>query len=158
MIKNTAKELEILGKEKFKEMRSTMSDIEPSLTELEYYCLTKVKEGYSVSYLARNVFNVHVVTLQKSLSSVNYINALHDLNNAQTVVTMQTCLMRLSDIILNSKNEQSVISAIKVMMQITPLITMAELEEALVRNNLEAGEAQELLAKFSINDDEDKEE
>lgn len=149
MVKGSSKELKVLGKEVFFQMRGTVSSIDPKLTELEYYCLCRQKEGYSVSYLARKVFCCHVTTLQKALSSVAYVDALHQVNTAQETVTYQLCMRKLTDIILHSNNDGIVIQAIKTACQLMPLITMSELEEALKVNNLDEEEARELLAKFS---------
>ena len=159
MIKGGSRELQKLGKAEFLRMRNTRSTIDGELTELEYYCLTKMKEWYSVSYLARNVFEIHVVTLQKALTSVAFTTKLNEVNKAVEVISYDLCMKKLTDIILHSTNDAVTISAIKTLCQLMPQITYAELKEAIVSENMTAEEAREVLEKFKREDvEEDGEE
>lgn len=160
MIKNGSRDLKSLGKEQFMKMRATISGVEPELTELEYYCLCRMKEGYSVSYLARNVFNIHVVTLQKALTSIAFTTKLNEVNEAAEVITYQLCMNKLTDIILHSTNDAVVIQAIKTACSLMPQITFSELESVIKENSLTEDEAKELLSKFSNKEgvEDDKEE
>ena len=44
MIKGGSKELNKLGKAEFLRMRNTRGEIDADLTELEFYCLARMKE------------------------------------------------------------------------------------------------------------------
>lgn len=148
MIKGGTRELEVLGKPEFLRMRNTISTVDGDLTELEYYCLTKIKDGYSVSYLARNVFNVHVVTLQKALTSVSFTMKLNEANSAIEVLTYDMCMKKLTDIILHSTNDAITIQAIKTLCQLMPQISYAELESIIKENSMTEDEAREVLSRF----------
>lgn len=154
MIKGGTRELEVLGKSEFLRMRNTISTVDGDLTELEYYCLTKIKDGYSVSYLARNVFNVHVTTLQKALTSVNFTVKLNEANSAIEVLTYDMCMKKLTDIILHSTNDSVTIQAIKTLCQLMPQISYAELESVIRENSLTEEEARDVLSKFHIEEED----
>lgn len=148
MIKGGSKQLDKLGKAEFLRMRNAKSGVDADLTELEYYCLARMKEGYSVSYLAREVFGVHPVTLQKALTSVAFTSKLDNLNSAMEVISYDLCMKKLTDIIMHSTNDTVTISAIKVLCSLIPQITYAELKEALISENMSVEEAKEVLARF----------
>lgn len=158
MIKGGSKQLDKLGKSEFLRMRNTRSTVDAELTELEFYCLARMKEGFSVSYLARECFGVHPVTLQKALTSVTFTNKLDSLNSALEVISYDLCMKKLTDIIMHSTNDTVTINAIKVLCSLIPQITYAELREALIAENMSIDEAKEVLAKFKEVDSNDKEE
>lgn len=155
MIKGGSRQLDKLGKSEFMRMRNTRSTVDTELTELEHYCLCKMKEGYSVSYLAREVFQIHVVTLQKALTSVAFTTKLDDVNKAVEIVSYDLCMKKLTDIILHSTNDAVTINAIKTLCQLMPQITFAELKEAIVSENMTVEEAREVLERFKREDVED---
>ena len=157
MIKGGSKELNKLGKAEFLRMRNTRSQIDADLTELEFYCLARMKEGYSVSYLAREVFSIHPVTLQKALTSVAFTNKLDTLNKAMEVISYDLCMKKLTDIIMHSTNDAVTINAIKVLCSLMPQITYAELKEALISENMTTEEAKEVLARFKKEGESDGE-
>lgn len=156
MIKGGSRELQKLGKAEFLRMRSTMSTVDPELTELEYYCVSKIKDGYSISYLARSVFEVHVCTLQKALTSVAFTMKLNEANTAIEVLTYDMCMKKLTDIIIHSTNDAITIQAIKTLCQLMPQISYAELESIIKENSMTEDEAREVLSRFHKEGEEDE--
>ena len=121
---------------------------------LQENVISYLNNGFSMSYIARTIYHIHPNTLSNAVNSARFVQILNDVNEATEIVSMKMVVKKLSEIITNSTNEQSIISACKTLVAILPSITQKELYETLVSSNIDVEEATKLLERISINDDE----
>lgn len=141
-------------KESFLRERSTRGNKFEGLSLLQENVISYLNTGFSMSYIARTIYHIHPNTLSNAVNSAKFVQVLNDVNEATELVSMKMVIKKLSEIIQNSTNEQSIISACKTLVAILPSITQKELYETLVGSNIDVDEATKLLERIGINDEE----
>lgn len=146
------------SKEAFLQERNTRGNKFEGLTVLQENVISYIHSGLSMSYIARQIYNVHPNTLSSAVNSVRFVQVLDEVNQAEQVVSMSMIVNKLAEIISTSTNESNIIKACQALSNILPSITQKELYDCLLQNNISADEARELLNSLSPEDIEEVEE
>ena len=141
-------------KEVFLRERSTRGTKFEGLSLLQENVISYLNTGFSMSYIARTIYHIHPNTLSNAVNSARFVQILNDVNEATEVVSMKMIVKKLSEIITNSTNEASIISACKTLAAMLPSITQKELYETLVSSNIDIEEATKLLERINISEEE----
>ena len=141
-------------KEAFLRERSTRGTQFEGLSLLQENVIKYLHEGFSMSYIARQIYHVHPNTLSNAINSVKFTQILNDVNEAEQIVSYQMIVKKLSEIINQSTNESNIISACKALSALLPSITQKQLYDALVGANISIEQAQDLLNHLNLEDSE----
>ena len=141
-------------KEAFLRERNTRGNKIEGLSLLQENVISYLHAGFSMSYIARNIYKIHPNTLSNAVNSAKFVQVLADVNEATEEVCMKMIVKKLSEIITNSTNEQNIISACKTLAAMLPSITQKELYEVLISNNIDMEEATNLLNSLSLSEEE----
>lgn len=142
-------------KEAFLRERNTRGNKVEGLSLLQENVISYLHAGFSMSYIARNIYKIHPNTLSNAVNSAKFVQVLNEVNEATQLVSMQMIIKKLSEIITNSTNEQNIISACKTLAAMLPSITQKELYEVLISNNIDMEEATNLLNSISLSEEEE---
>lgn len=140
-------------KEAFLRERSTRGNKFEGLSLLQENVISYLNTGFSMSFIARKIYSVHPNTLSNAVNSAKFVQVLNEVNEATEIVSMKMVIKKLSEIIQNSTNEASIISACKTLVAILPSVTQKELYETLISSNIDVDEATKLLERISINEE-----
>lgn len=154
MSNHKSQQLPKKDKEAFLRERSTRGNKLEGLSLLQENVISYLNAGFSMSFIARTIYHIHPNTLSNAVNSARFVQVLNEVNEATEIVSMKMIIKKLSEIIQNSTNEASTISACKTLAGLLPSITQKELYETLVSSNIDVEEATKLLERININDDE----
>ena len=141
-------------KEAFLRERSTRGSKFEGLSLLQENVVKYLHEGFSMSYIARNIYHIHPNTLSNAVNSVKFVQILNEVNEAEQVVSYQMIVSKLAEIINNSTNEANIIKSCSVLAGLLPAISQKQLYDALVSTNVSIEEAQELLQLINLDEEE----
>ena len=133
----------------FFKMKEEPSEVFEGLSKAQEYTLKQLTSGRSLSQIAKD-FGVHFNTLSKITKTVAFVSALGKVNSCVETVTLAECREALSRIIRTSNNESVVVSAVKCLASLTPIISGSELYEAVKDEELSKSRAQEVLDRLGI--------
>ena len=140
-------------KQAFLRERSTRGNQFEGLSLLQENTIKYLNAGFSMSYIARQIYKIHPNTLSNAVNSAKFVQILSDVNEATEIVSMKMVVKKLSEIITNSTNEQNIISACKALVSMLPSISQKELYDVLISSNIDIEEAQELLNRINISEE-----
>lgn len=158
MSNHKAQTVQKKDKEAFLRERSTRGNKFEGLSLLQENVIGYLNNGFSMSYIARTIYHIHPNTLSNAVNSAKFVQVLNDVNEATEIVSMKMVVKKLSEIIQNSTNEASIISACKTLAAMLPSITQKELYEVLVSSNIDIEEATKLLERINVNEEEGEED
>ena len=142
-------EITDVNKDFFK-LREEPSEKFEGLSKSQELTIHYLTLGYSYSKIAKEVFGIHYTTLLSNCKSINFVNALNKVNQAQDVLTLQEVKEILSDIIRKSNNETVVIKACQTLINLGKTINVDQLAEIVQGNNITKEEARDILARLGI--------
>lgn len=142
-------EITDVNKDFFK-LREEPSEKFEGLSKSQELTIHYLTLGYSYSKIAKEVFGIHYTTLLSNCKSINFVNALNKVNQAQDVLTLQEVKEKLSDIIRKSNNETVVIKACQTLINLGKTINVDQLAEIVQGNNITKEEARDILARLGI--------
>ena len=142
-------EITDVNKDFFK-LREEPSEKFEGLSKSQELTIHYLTLGYSYSKIAKEVFGIHYTTLLSTCKSINFVNALNKVNQAQDVLTLQEVKEKLSDIIRKSNNETVVIKACQTLINLGKTINVDQLAEIVQGNNITKEEARDILARLGI--------
>lgn len=140
---------------RFFEMDNAQSEVFPELTLLQEYIIKEMAKGRTVTSIAKEL-QVHVTTIQRRMKSIAFVNALNQMNNAKSELTLELCRDRLVKIVRTSQNEQAAIKAVHELVTLFKHITLDELAQALSDEEKNKEHAKQLLEDLGLSDEEDK--
>lgn len=141
-------------KEAFLRERNTRGNQFDGLSLLQENVIKYLHDGFSMSYIARQIYHVHPHTLSNAVNSVKFVQILDEVSEAEQIVSMQMIVNKLSEIINQSTNESNIIAACKTLASLLPSISQKQLYDALVGANISIEEAQDLLNNLTLEDSE----
>ena len=112
-------------------------------------------KGRTVTNIEREMC-VHVITIERIMKSIAFVNALQGVNNAKNEITMELCRDRLIKIVTTSQNEAQIIKAIHELTTLFRHITLDELAQALTDETKSQEQAKKLLEDLGLSDEEEK--
>ena len=131
-------------------LREEPSEKFEGINKAQEITIEYLTKGYSYSKIAKEVFGIHYTTLLSNCKSINFVNALNKVNQAQDVLTLQEVKEKLSDIIRKSNNETVVIKACQTLINLGKTINVDQLAEIVQGNNITKEEARDILARLGI--------
>ena len=134
--------------------RSTKGNKFEGLSLLQENVISYLHSGFSMSYIARQIYHVHPNTLSNAVNSVKFVQILDEVSEAEQIVSYQLIVNKLAEIINQSTNEANIISACKALATMLPSISQKQLYDALVGANISIEEAQDLLNNLNLEDSE----
>lgn len=149
-----AQQVQKKDKEAFLRERSTRGNQFEGLSLLQENVIKYLHDGFSMSYIARQIYHIHPNTLSSAVNSVKFVQILDEVSEAEQIVSMQMIVNKLAEIINQSTNEANIIAACKALAQLLPSISQKQLYDALVGANISQEEAQDLLNHLNLEDSE----
>ena len=149
-----AQQVQKKDKEAFLRERSTRGNKFEGLSLLQENVISYLHSGFSMSYIARQIYHVHPNTLSNAVNSVKFVQILDEVSEAEQIVSYQLIVNKLAEIINQSTNEANIISACKALATMLPSISQKQLYDALVGANTSIEEAQDLLNNLNLEDSE----